>query len=360
VSETVLVVGLGNPGPKYELTRHNVGWLIVDALADELGVSFTSDRAHRAETCSAQIGDKRVLIVKPQTFMNLSGESVGLLARYHKVAPTDVIAVHDEVDLPFDDARIKRGGGEGGHNGLRSLTQHLGTREYVRFRYGVGRPPARQGTAEYVLSNFGSDELDKLNASLPGLVERLKTLITDGFEQQQAQIAKPPPSSRRIKMIASVPAGIETVWDLWTTPEGVKQFFAPAVGEFGADPGDPYEILFNPSADEGARGNEGGALITVDPPKRLAFTWTAPPEIPELRDAGERTRVSLQFKRKGADATLVTLTQTGFGESEAWDQNLAYFEEAWKTVLQRLDGVCAGKVMDWSSRQLKDPATPEV
>lgn len=353
--DPVLVVGLGNPGAKYELTRHNVGFLVVDALADELGVSFTNDRAHRAEIATGTLGEKRVLLVKPQTYMNLSGESVGMLARYHKVAPTDVIAVHDEVDLPFRELRVKRGGGEGGHNGLRSLTQHLSTRDYIRLRFGVGRPPARQGTADYVLGPWNADERDALTEAIPEAVARLKTLIAEGFEEQQQKIAKPPPSSRRIKIIASVPAPIEQVWDLWTTPEGVTRFFGPAVGSFGTDNGEPYEVLVNPDDPEGSRGNEGGTLITVDPPKRLSFTWNAPPEIPELREAEERTRVSLQLKRKGPNDTLVTLTQTGFGQGDAWDRDLAYFEGAWPIVLSRLEAVCAGKVMDWQTRTIQEP-----
>jgi PTH1 family peptidyl-tRNA hydrolase len=360
VADSVLVVGLGNPGPRYELTRHNVGWLVVDALADALGVTFTNDRAHRAETAIAAIGEQRVVLVKPQTFMNLSGESVSLIARYFKLAPRDVIAVHDEVDLPFLEVRAKRGGGEGGHNGLRSLTQHLGTRDYVRLRFGVGRPPERQGTADYVLSPWSSEETQQVSEALPATVERLKTLIVEGIEVEQERIAKPSPSSRRIKLIASVPSGIEDVWDLWTTPEGVTRFLAPAVGALGSDPGDPYEIRFNPESAEGQQGNEGGTLITVDPPRRLAFTWNAPPDVPELRDAEERTRVSLQFKRKGPDATLVTLTQTGFGTGDAWDRNLAYFEEAWPRVMVRLEGVCAGKVMDWPTRSLVDPLEQET
>lgn len=356
--DAVLVVGLGNPGPEYERTRHNIGFFVADALAGRLGVGFTHPRGERALVAEARSGDTRVVLAKPLTYMNLSGEAVQSLARYHRVDARDVIAVHDDVDLAFGEVRVKRGGGEGGHNGLRSLTKHLGTKDYLRVRIGVGRPPGRQPTADFVLSPFSSSEVASLGKIIEEAADAVLRVIAEGFEELEAARKQPPPKSRRLKFHASVPCSIETVFSLWTTPSGITSFFAPACS-VGSAPGEPYEIYFSPSAVDGSRGSEGCTIITLSPPTRLAFTWNAPPAVPALREAGEQTRVSVLLKRKGPSATLVTLTHTGWGVGPDWDRCYEYFSQAWPVVLGRLEAVCAGGVMDWESGQVRAARSEE-
>lgn len=162
-----LLVGLGNPGPKYEMTRHNVGFLVLDEVARELGASL--DR----QKFSALIGEtelqgERILLMKPLTFMNLSGEAVGAACRFHKIEPRDVIAIHDELDLRSGSVRIKVGGGHGGHNGLRSMLAHLPSPDFVRLRVGIGRPEGGRDVVSWVLGGF--DEAER--ASLPAVIEQ--------------------------------------------------------------------------------------------------------------------------------------------------------------------------------------------
>lgn len=159
-----LVVGLGNPGKKYELTRHNAGFQVIDLLVNRWNARATSERV-KAQSWSASpaaVGDS-VTLLKPQTFMNLSGESVGPLMSFYKLTPSDLVVIHDEVDLPPGELRIKTGGGTGGHNGLKSIDQHLGDfgNGYHRVRIGVGKPPATQvgrDTADWVLGAFEAQE----------------------------------------------------------------------------------------------------------------------------------------------------------------------------------------------------------
>jgi peptidyl-tRNA hydrolase, PTH1 family len=350
--DAVLVVGLGNPGQEYDRTRHNIGFLVADALAHRWSVGFSHPRGERALVAEARHGSTRVVLAKPLTYMNLSGEAVQSLVRYHRIDARDVIAIHDDVDLPFGEIRVKRGGGEGGHNGLRSLTKHLGTKEYLRVRVGVGRPSGRQPTADYVLSAFSADEVGELGAIIEQTADEVARIASEGFEELEAERKQPPPKSRRLKLHQSVPADVASVFERWTTPSGIASFFAPACS-IGSAPREPYEIYFSPSAPEGARGSEGCTIITLSPPTRLAFTWNAPPTVPALREAEERTRVSVLLKRKGADTTLVTLTHTGWGTGPDWDACYGYFEEAWPVVLERLRAVCAGGVMDWETRTVR-------
>lgn len=348
------VVGLGNPGPEYERTRHNVGFVVADVLAERWQTRFSHPRGHRAEVAETRVGSTRVIVIKPLTFMNLSGEAVQPLAAYHKVPPREVVAIHDDVDLPLGEVRVKRGGGEGGHNGLRSLTKHLGTKDYLRVRIGVGRPPG-QDTADFVLSPFASRERDEVTVAVERAADEVAKIIEVGFEEAEASRTQPPPKSRRLKLHAEVASGIEDAFARWTTPSGIESFFAPACS-IGAGPGEPYEIYFSPDSEAGERGSEGCTIITVDPPSRFAFTWNAPPAVPALRAAGEHTRVSVLFKRKGPDRTLVTLTHTGWGVGSDWDRCFEYFEEAWPVVLGRLVAVCAGGEMDWETRTVKEPS----
>lgn len=165
----LLFVGLGNPGKKYESNRHNVGFMAVDELVrkESLG-DFREKFSARFLRGTASFGD--VAALEPQTFMNLSGDSVQPCAAFLKIAPREIVVVHDELDLPFGDVRIKQGGGHAGHNGLRSMIERLGTPDFVRIRIGIGRPPAgfRGEVADYVLSNF--DAIEK--AELPSVIDK--------------------------------------------------------------------------------------------------------------------------------------------------------------------------------------------
>ncbi|GAA2303459.1 aminoacyl-tRNA hydrolase [Glycomyces scopariae] len=182
-----LVAGLGNPGPKYAANRHNVGFMVADALARRVGGKFAVVRKARAEVCEARlgVGGPRVILVKPMTFMNLSGDSVAPLAQYYGIAPESVIAVHDELDIPFGEIRIKRGGGEGGHNGLRSLSKSLGTKDYARVRFGVGRPPGRQDAADFVLKDFAKAERPEVDLGIELAADAVEAIIEKGFVMAQ-------------------------------------------------------------------------------------------------------------------------------------------------------------------------------
>jgi PTH1 family peptidyl-tRNA hydrolase len=178
-----IIVGLGNPGPKYETTRHNVGFLAVDRLIERWRAPGPSDK-YLAEIYSAERKGEKIALVKPQTFMNLSGKSVGPLFGFHKCKPGDMIVIHDEVDLKPLQLRIKTGGGTGGHNGLKSIDQHLGAGNtgYHRVRIGVGKPgPDRPGmdTADWVLGQFSDDELTAIDKLLDRVADAIE-MILDG------------------------------------------------------------------------------------------------------------------------------------------------------------------------------------
>jgi PTH1 family peptidyl-tRNA hydrolase len=174
-----LVVGLGNPGPEYARTRHNVGFLVADRLAAELGTGFTL-RKFGAEIAEGRAGAERVWIMKPQTYMNASGEAVGPAARFWKVEPADVIVVHDDLELAPWRVQVKLGGGHGGHNGLKSMTSHLGTAEYVRVRIGVGRPPPVMDPTDYVLGRFTKGEERELEECIAEATVAARTVAADG------------------------------------------------------------------------------------------------------------------------------------------------------------------------------------
>lgn len=152
-----LIAGLGNPDPEYERTRHNLGFLVVDELASRFGASRFKRAKQEALVADARDGDMRLLLAKPQTYMNNSGRSVSALARFHKVPPDRIVVVHDELDLPFGVVRVKVGGGPGGHNGVLSVIQALGP-DFVRVRLGIGRPPGRKDPVDFVLENFRKAE----------------------------------------------------------------------------------------------------------------------------------------------------------------------------------------------------------
>ncbi len=172
-----LLVGLGNPGNKYEETRHNVGFRFLDLLAESEGICFAAAPRFRAETASWESPAGRILLVKPQTFMNNSGEAVGALARYYQVEEQSIIVVYDDLDLPVGKLRIKTGGGHGGHNGLRSIHAHVPSTDYVRVKIGIGRPPHGDITA-WVLGR--ADEGDRADEAriFAVLMDELDNLLS--------------------------------------------------------------------------------------------------------------------------------------------------------------------------------------
>lgn len=181
-----IVVGLGNPGPKYETTRHNVGFLAVDRLIDDWKATGPS-HDYQGEVYQASVGGEKVILVKPETYMNNSGECVAPLAKFYKCAPEDIVVIYDELDLKPFQLRLKRGGGAGGHNGIRSLDQHLGSPEYYRVRIGIGHPSRgvhasaqnvyARAVVDYVLQNFTDEELQELDPLLDDVRKAVELLI---------------------------------------------------------------------------------------------------------------------------------------------------------------------------------------
>lgn len=184
-----LVAGLGNPGREYQHNRHNVGFMVVDLLAGRTGVRFGRHRRAVADAAEARLGvggdAPGLVLVKPLTYMNLSGGPVAALAAFYKVPASQVIAVHDELDLPYGTVRTKLGGGEGGHNGLRSVSQSLSTRDYLRVRVGIDRPPGRQDPADYVLSDFNTVQRKELDFVVDRAADVVESLIRLGLEPTQ-------------------------------------------------------------------------------------------------------------------------------------------------------------------------------
>jgi peptidyl-tRNA hydrolase, PTH1 family len=189
-----LVAGLGNPGDRYASTRHNVGRMVAEDLADEAGERFRKVRFLPAEAADIQIGDERVLVVRSTRFMNESGPSYASLAKKHRIEPSRLIAVHDELDIPADTIRVKLGGGNSGHNGLRSLDQALRSPDYLRVRVGIGRPPGRQEPADFVLQPMGKREQEDLSLLVRHAAEAVRALITDGLERTQDRFNRSAPS----------------------------------------------------------------------------------------------------------------------------------------------------------------------
>jgi PTH1 family peptidyl-tRNA hydrolase len=185
LAEPLLVVGLGNPGPRYETTRHNVGFLVADILAERIGSGFKVHKKSGAEVTTGRLGGRSVVLAKPRTYMNESGRHVGPLAKFYSVEPADVVVIHDELDIEFGRIRLKFGGGEGGHNGLRSVASALGTKDFQRVRIGVGRPPGRQDPAAFVLENFNSKERPELGLLLENAADATELLLQHGVEAAQ-------------------------------------------------------------------------------------------------------------------------------------------------------------------------------
>jgi PTH1 family peptidyl-tRNA hydrolase len=182
--ERFLIVGLGNPGPRYAATRHNAGFFVLDELAGRIGSRF---KVHKGsvELAEGRLAGRSVLLAKPRSYMNLSGGPVAQVSRFFKLEPARIVVVHDELDLPFGAVRLKRGGGEGGHNGLKSITAALGTRDYLRVRFGIGRPPGQQDPAEYVLREFTAAEGKDLEYLIDRAADAAEAVVSNGLEAAQ-------------------------------------------------------------------------------------------------------------------------------------------------------------------------------
>ncbi|MFF0816054.1 aminoacyl-tRNA hydrolase [Rhodococcus sp. NPDC003318] len=187
-TDTALVVGLGNPGPQYEKTRHNIGFMVVETLADRERARLSVHKKSGAEAVTVRIAGRQVILAKPRSYMNLSGKPVAALARFFSVEPANIVVVHDELDLDFGTLRLKLGGGEGGHNGLRSISQALGTKDYLRTRVGIGRPPGRMDPADYVLKPFSSVERKELDLIREEAADAVELVLRVGLEAAQNQL----------------------------------------------------------------------------------------------------------------------------------------------------------------------------
>ncbi len=179
-----LVVGLGNPGPEYAETRHNIGVHVVSLLGGRIGGRFGRHKVN-ADVLEGRLAGRRVVLAVPRTYMNVSGGPVAGLLRYYSVPPSELVVVHDDLDLGFGVVRLKLGGGEGGHNGLRSLTTSLGTKDYLRVRFGIGRPPGRQDPADFVLKRFSGAERKELDFAVDLAADAVEALLRDGLEAAQ-------------------------------------------------------------------------------------------------------------------------------------------------------------------------------
>jgi PTH1 family peptidyl-tRNA hydrolase len=180
--DTWLIVGLGNPGPRYELTRHNVGQMVVDELAARRGETFRSHKAGaRVVETWLRPGGPKLVLAKPNTFMNVSGGPVAGLARFYGVPPERVAVIHDELDIPFDAIKLKAGGGHGGHNGVRDVAKALDSADFARVRVGIGRPTGRQDPADWVLDPFGPAERKNLPILLGDAADAVEQLVDEGL-----------------------------------------------------------------------------------------------------------------------------------------------------------------------------------
>ncbi|HEV7657180.1 MAG TPA: aminoacyl-tRNA hydrolase [Mycobacteriales bacterium] len=182
-----LVVGLGNPGPAYRGNRHNVGFFVLDLLAGRVGGRFSKHKA-RADVLEGRLGPPpapRVVLGEPRSYMNESGGPVAGLCGFYKIPVEQLVVVHDELDLPYGSLRLKRGGGDNGHNGLRSITRSLGSKEYLRVRFGIGRPPGRMDPADYVLRDFSATERKDLDFHVDRCADAVEALVREGLEAAQ-------------------------------------------------------------------------------------------------------------------------------------------------------------------------------
>ncbi|MFF7204777.1 MULTISPECIES: aminoacyl-tRNA hydrolase [unclassified Streptomyces] len=185
-----LVVGLGNPGPGYAANRHNVGFMVADLLAERIGGSFKRAQKAQAQVLEGRVGPpgpmgRRVVLAKPLSYMNLSGGPVTALRDFYKVPTANIVAIHDELDIDYGMLRLKLGGGDNGHNGLKSMTKAMGP-DYHRVRFGIGRPPGRMQVADFVLKDFSSVERKELGYFVDRAADSVECLVTEGLERAQS------------------------------------------------------------------------------------------------------------------------------------------------------------------------------
>lgn len=182
--ERWLVVGLGNPGPTYAGNRHNVGFMVADLLAERSGARWKAHKAH-AEVSETRVEGVPAVLAKPRSYMNRSGGPVAGLSSYYKVPLERIVVIHDDLDIEFGALKLKRGGGAGGHNGLRSINASMQGPDYIRVRFGVGRPPGRMDAATYVLKDFSAVERKELELNIERAADAARTVLTDGLEKAQ-------------------------------------------------------------------------------------------------------------------------------------------------------------------------------
>ncbi|MCB1263158.1 MAG: aminoacyl-tRNA hydrolase [Mycobacterium sp.] len=188
MAEPLLVVGLGNPGPQYAKTRHNIGFMVADLLAARIGATFKVHKRSGADVLTGRLCHRPVVLAKPRCYMNESGRQVGPLAKFYSVAPADVIVIHDELDIDFGRVRLKSGGGEGGHNGLRSVANSLGSKDFQRVRIGIGRPPGRKDPAAFVLEPFTAAERAEVPTICELAADATELLVELGLETAQNRV----------------------------------------------------------------------------------------------------------------------------------------------------------------------------
>lgn len=286
-----LVVGLGNPGSEYEGTRHNLGFDVIEVIASRLNARLRPAKGIPALAAETRDGDKQLILIQPTTFMNLSGEAVGSCMRYYRSAVQDVVVVHDDVDLAFMDLRVKRGGGDGGHNGLKHITRALRTPDYARIRLGIGRPEGRKDVADFVLGRFAKAERADADVLIQRGADAALSVVRDGVDSTHKALhgETPGAKARRVEAKLKIDAGQDEVAALFQPPEGSD-------------------------------------VTDADLPRRatLDVTWTPEP-----------TRAHIRFKRNGS-VTTVEVTHSGFGEGPDWDAAREGARTTWDSWLADL------------------------
>lgn len=286
-----LVVGLGNPGPEYEGTRHNLGFEVVEVMAARTGARLRPAKGIPALVAEGRDGNTQMILAQPSTFMNLSGEAVASCMRYYRVALQDVVIVHDDVDLALGDLRVKRGGGDGGHNGLKHITRALRSADYARVRLGIGRPAGRKDVADFVLGRFAKAERPEADVLVQRGADATLGVVRDGVEATHRALhgETPGAKARRVQVRRKVDA----------PQDAVGASFAP------------------PS---------GATVVEDDLPRRVALAFDGAPG---------PTRAHVRFKRAGS-ATIVEVTHSGWGEGEVWDRARIDAQTAWEAWLDAL------------------------
>lgn len=205
-----MIVGLGNPGNEYADTRHNVGWMLLDALAGHLGITEWRSR-EKGMVAEGRIGSEKVLLVKPLTYMNNSGECVGPLMRWYKLVPEDVMVAHDDMDIPIGTIRIRKKGSAGGHNGIKSLLQHIGAEEFGRIRIGIGRPPAGWTVINHVLAKFTAEERAEIGHAIDYLIPAVECMVLDGADMAMNKFNPKKPKKAKKASVQKIKAENDAV-----------------------------------------------------------------------------------------------------------------------------------------------------